>query len=348
MWSYAFRASGIPRTGNLLTVQIGQFAIFFFSFAALYITAHQVISERVLNIWIISIIGIGFAEMLLEVFLGIYQGRDLGVTGVLFALPVILISSQLMFNPDLKVAPRAVGLIMLGVWVLWILNNLVWKGGWLPGVIGIAILAWFKSRKLFVGFAIIAVLGFLVNSQGVSQTLLAPEDASVSLVRPYVWWDILRMLLLNRSLVFGLGLVNYMAYWWDEKLVSIARIKAGPEFINNYTFAIPSHNMFVDIIAQVGIVGLSFFLWTIGAILWVIHRARTSFKPGFMKAYLLGVFACFGAVLIGSFLFADWLIPFVYNITITGFRQSVYVWILAGSAVGIYYQVREKQLESGA
>jgi hypothetical protein len=234
---------------------------------------------------------------------------------------------------------------MLGVWVLWILNNLAWKGGWLPAVIGIAFLAWFKSRKLFVGSAIIEVLGYLFNSQGFSQTLLAPEDASASLVRPYVWWDIFRMLLLNRSLVFGLGLVNYMSYWADAKLVSLARLKAGPEFINNYIFGMPSHNMFVDVFAQVGVVGLSFFLWSMGAVLWVIHKASTELTHGFMKAYLLGVFASFGAILIGSFLFADWLIPFVYNITITGFRQSVYVWILVGSAVGIYYQIREKQRE---
>jgi len=42
-------------------------------------------------------------------------------------------------------------------------------------------------------------------------------------------------------------------------------------------------------------------------------------------------------MLVGSFLFADWLIPFVYNITITGFRHSVYAWILLGSVLGLYY-----------
>ena len=48
-------------------------------------------------------------------------------------------------------------------------------------------------------------------------------------------------------------------------------------------------------------------------------------------------------MLAGSFLFADWLIPFVYNITITGFSHSVYSWILLGSVLGIYHNMDQNK-----
>ena len=62
-----------------------------------------------------------------------------------------------------------------------------------------------------------------------------------------------------------------------------------------------------------------------------------------MKAYTMGVLGSFIAMLVGSFFFADWLIPFVYNITITGFSHSVYSWIFIGTVLGLYFQKEAHQ-----
>lgn len=58
--------------------------------------------------------------------------------------------------------------------------------------------------------------------------------------------------------------------------------------------------------------------------IWIMVRVYRRLPPGFLRAYVVGVLVSFLAMLIGSFVFADWLIPFAYNITITGFRHSVY------------------------
>jgi hypothetical protein len=79
------------------------------------------------------------------------------------------------------------------------------------------------------------------------------------------------------------------------------------------------------------------------AAVWILYRVYRQLPAGFLHSYTTGVFAGFIAMLVASFVFADWLIPFVYNIRITGFAHSVYSWILFGSVLGIYYRLQEKQ-----
>jgi O-antigen ligase len=229
---------------------------------------------------------------------------------------------------------KAICILILVVWGYWLLNNLGWKGGWVATLLGLALLSYFRSWKLFIISLVLLALAVLMNVESLTQTLIAPEIASISTIRPIVWIDILRMVL-PRSPLLGLGLVNYMYYWYDPTFVSQARIAAGEAFINNYVFVIPSHNMFVDIIAQTGILGLGLFLWLIATILKVLYRGTQQLRPGFERAFTIGVIAGFVAMLFNSFISADYLLPFVYNITITGFRQSVYAWILVGGAMAI-------------
>jgi hypothetical protein len=99
--------------------------------------------------------------------------------------------------------------------------------------------------------------------------------------------------------------------------------------------------MFVDVYAQTGLVGLVLFVWGMIAALVILYQTSRRFPPGFTRSYLLGIFAGFAAMLVGSFIFADWLIPYVYNITITGFSHSVYSWILLGSGLGLYFRTEE-------
>jgi hypothetical protein len=320
---------------NLFIVQAGQFAIFALSFSAMLLAYQQNLKEKDLKIWNWLVIAIGIGGMLVEILTHQYFTRDkLGITGTLFVFPVVLTASQLFFNPDQKIGMKAICILILAVWGYWLLNNLGWKGGWVATLLGLALLSFFRSWKLFLVSLVFLALAVLVNVENLTQTLIAPEIASVSTIRPIVWMDILRMVL-PRSPLLGLGLVNYMYYWFDPTFVSQARIAAGEAFINNYVFVIPSHNMFVDIFAQTGILGLGFFLWLIAAILKVLYRNSQQLRPGFERAFTIGVFAGFVAMLFNSFISADYLLPFVYNITITGFRQSVYAWILVGGAMAI-------------
>jgi hypothetical protein len=337
---YAIWDIRVPMPGNKVVVQAGQFAIYFLSFATMFLTAHQALHIKDLKLWTIIVVLIGFGEIFVELFFGITMGRDLGINGALFVFPVVMVGAQLLFNPNLKHWLRPVIILVLVAWLVWAFRTQIFKGGWLPAMFGLVILAPFKSWKLFLVGCVMIILVFMLNWDTLIDIFYRPEVESTSSLRPLVWWDVIRITL-PRSPIFGLGLANYMYYWSDPTFVPISRIAAGWEIWNAWGYAIPSHNMFVDVFAQSGIIGLVTFLWAMGAILVVILRVYRSLAPGFLKAYVVGVFAAFTAMLIGSFLFADWLIPFVYNITITGFRQSLYAWILLGSVLGLYFKIQD-------
>ena len=333
---YAIWDWRIPQPDNKLLVQAGQFMLFFMSFASMYLVAHQNISQRELKLWATLVSIIGLTSILAELFLGFYKGREIGITGAMYVFPLTLIAAQALFNPQLRSWLRSLFLVILLLWLVWAFRNQGWKGGWLPTLFGLVVLLSFRSWKLFlVGSILVAVVIILIWGTLV-QVFFDPEVDSTSTIRPLIWLDILRMVM-PRSPLLGLGLANYMYYWHDPTFIPVSRIAAGWATWNAWGYAIPSHNMFMDILAQTGVIGLIFFIWGLAALLVVLYRVSKRLPPGFLKAYALGVFAGFSAMLVGSFFFADWLIPFVYNITITGFRHSVYAWILVGSVLGIYY-----------
>ena len=72
-------------------------------------------------------------------------------------------------------------------------------------------------------------------------------------------------------------------------------------------------------------------MWEIGKL---CLRLRTRVPEGFPKAF---VYAAFGG-LVGTLLagmLADWLLPFVYNITLDGMRSSIMAWLFMGGVVSL-------------
>jgi O-antigen ligase len=118
-----------------------------------------------------------------------------------------------------------------------------------------------------------------------------------------------------------LGFANY--YWYT------------PLFpIRGYAVSFNSHNNYVDIVAQTGIVGLAcflLFLWELGRLAW---RLRERAPAGFTQAYVCGAFGGLaGMVVVG--LLGDWVLPFFYNIGLNGFRSSMLGWLFLGGLIVI-------------
>jgi hypothetical protein len=90
-----------------------------------------------------------------------------------------------------------------------------------------------------------------------------------------------------------------------------------------------SHNQYVDLIAQTGLLGLGCFLWfawEVGRLGWGLRKRA---PDGFARAYAVGAIGGLVGTLAAGML-ADWLLPFVYNIGLAGFRASVLAWMLLG------------------
>jgi hypothetical protein len=334
-----------PPQANLPFVQVGQFALFALSFAAAWLTAHQNLSEKDLIRWTLIICIIVVLAMLYETLFRDFRFRGIGVTGAVKNWAILLIGAQLLFNKNLSDKWRWAAIAGMLVFALWALRNLDWKGGWMPAFIGLGLLLLFWSRKWTLAIAVLAAAVVLLQWESVFEALLLPEVDSLSTLRPLFWGDIFRMT--ARSPILGLGLVNYMFYWADPSFVPTARLAAGWEVWNQWGFAPPSHNLFVDVYAQTGLLGLGLFLWGLVAILYVLIKTMRRTPPrGFTRAFTTAALCGFISVLIGSFFFAEYLVPFVYNLTITGFSHSVYSWVLLGSVLGIYFKQEEEQRDT--
>ena len=127
-----------------------------------------------------------------------------------------------------------------------------------------------------------------------------------------------------RNPVTGLGPAAYRAY---------ARMKPLP-YMNAYWLdpAVNSHNNYVDLFAHGGLLGLVLFFWFSAEVIGLCSRLRKRLVNGFAAGYVNAMFAAWISALI-LMLFADWILPFVYNIGFPGFQASVLVWLFLGGLV---------------
>ncbi len=109
---------------------------------------------------------------------------------------------------------------------------------------------------------------------------------------------------------------------------------------------VSSHNNYIDLYAQVGVVGLGLFLWFLAEVGVLGWRLLSCFDPGFEEGYLNGAVGGLAGTLIAMML-ADWFLPFVYNIGFPGFRTSALAWMFLGGLVALEQRVRGRDGERG-
>jgi hypothetical protein len=97
---------------------------------------------------------------------------------------------------------------------------------------------------------------------------------------------------------------------------------------------VSSHNNYIDIYAQTGLLGLGLFCWFVVEVARLGLCLRARFSAGFLAGYVNAMLAA-GAACLVIMLLADWILPFVYNIGFPGFQASVLVWLFVGGLVAI-------------
>lgn len=306
-----------------LGAQVAGFSIFVLSAGAFLLTAYRVNDIRWLEWMTWGFLAIGslyvigrFVPELEQIIVRLDPNYG---TGALFWNWLLALSvGQLVFNRRLP----AWGKVLLVVFALATLytagvQNQDWKSGWIPGIVSVAVILGLRSWRLA---PLIGVLGsgYLV-AQGYLSSLLASDQYSLA-TRLDAWSIVLEIVRVNP--ILGLGPANY--YWYT------------PLFrIRGYAVQFNSHNQYIDLIAQTGLLGLFCFLWFAWSLWWFAWALRLRVPDGFASGYVYAALGGLAGTLVAAML-GDWVLPFFYNVTLWGFRYSVLGWMFLGGLIAIH------------
>jgi hypothetical protein len=205
-----------------------------------------------------------------------------------------------------------VGLLLHALgWVFWgFWQRTSWLSGWVPTFAALAVIAFLRSKKLFIVLVVIMAIGvgghywrnyFAAESRISGMTRLAAYAVN---------WRVT-----GKHWLFGTGPAGYASYYMSYFP----------------TEAMATHSNYLDVIAQTGIVGSLLVCWFFGAQLWGGYsfwrtvQARGDFVESVSAAALAGTTGCVLAMGLG-----DWLFPFAYTQGIVGFDGAVINWVFMG------------------
>jgi O-antigen ligase len=236
----------------------------------------------------------------------------------------VLAAGQAFFNQKIGYRIRALLFILVGliIYVAFIIpENRDWASGWLPAGVALMVVVWLRWPRVSVGLGAALGLVLMLNFRAVLDLLLAGDNAYSLLTRTAAFQILWQIIQVNPLL--GVGPANYYYY---TSLYSLL----------GYYVKFNSHNQYVDIMAQVGLLGLFFFLW----FAWEIGRMGVQLKKhlapdGFAIGYLAAALAGLVGMLMAGTL-GDWVIPFVYNVGVSGFRASLIGWLFLGGIITLY------------
>ena len=309
-----------------LRTQIGATGTFIISAVLFLLVANETHSLKWLRLLVWTFIGLGAMYMVgraIPGLIGLTYIFPLGTSGsALWIWLVALAGAQLLFNRSLAVPWRLVcgALTVLTLVVsLASAESRAWASGWLPALVTLCVLIWLRWPRGATLLAIAAVALITINFNTVAGFVLGSENEYSLLTRSAAWEIIL--IIIGASPWLGVGPANY--YFYTSMFP-----------ILGWYVSFNSHNQYLDILAQTGLLGLSFFAWFLvacGRHGWRLRKLLTDdFSRAYVNASLAGLVGCVVAGMLG-----DWLIPFVYNVGIYGMRASLLTWMFLGGMVAL-------------
>ena len=319
--SWFFHVSSAP-----LDAQLAGFSIFILSAGAFLLAAHLVQELRWLKVltWIFIALGAFyvFGRLVPTGFIDRIYHIGFSAGSMFWTWLVALAFSQAFLNQRLQLRWRFVlGVIVITALYVAYFQAGDWKSGWLPPLVAIAAIIGFRYLRpilVLVPFVLVPIYNIAIS--------VIETDLYSWATRLEAWVILTNIIKVNP--ILGLGFGNY---YWITPLFPI----------RGYAVSFNSHSQYVDILAQTGILGLVcflWFLWEVGRLGW---RMRERVPEGFSRAYVYGALGGLAGTLVASTL-VDWVLPFVYNLGLSGFRASVLVWIFLGGLVSLNRMFPEK------
>lgn len=315
-------------TGAPITAQIGGLSIYLLSALAFILVANIIKEPRYLSLMTWIFLGLAGFYILVRISPRSIESIlrrlfPLGSDASLFWIwSLTLAGAQFLFNKRLSKPIRLLLFsLLIGTIYVGLIENYDWKSGWMPALFGLMVVVWVGAPR----YRIFAVLGglavILVNFTNIASVFTGQEEYSLS-TRSEAWRIVFDIAKVNP--ITGLGFANY--YWFTPLYV-----------IMGYRVSFNSHNNYLDLLAQTGVLGLGAFLWfalAVGILAWKLLK---QVPEGFHKAYVIGTLGGLAGTLMAGML-GDWFLPFVYNVGLVGFRSSVFAWLFLGGLV-VYEQL---------
>lgn len=334
-----------------LDAQVGGVLIFIVAFIGFLMAAHHLTSIVWLKWFTFLFLGIGGTYLALRFIPGTNRIRAMTmspnvITHSMFWCWLAALSfSQALFNKEL--APQWRGLLFAitgAVLYITLFETRAWVSGWFPVLVAIVVVVWVAKPRAAVVLTVVGAVLIMTQMSTIMENLIYVGDNEYSeMTRLEAWRIVFQITSVNPLL--GVGPANYSFYT--------------PLFpILGWFVQFNSHNNYVDIIAQTGILGMACLLWLyieIGRVAWRVYRLVKEEQDGFLQAYVYGTLGGFVATVSAGML-GDWVLPYVYNITIRGMRASILPWLFLGGLVAVEQlllrrraqQVPREDIENGS
>ena len=306
-----------------LHAQLGQLAIFLLSGGIFLVAAHQLQDIRYLKGTTYLLIGMGSVHLLPRILPNWALWRLLppAVSGgsMFWTWLVALSFGQVVINRDLGRWQR---LLLACVPLTALASGFAerdWLSGWLPPVIAVYIILFLRfPSAMVVVTPLLSVVG-LLGLNAYSGLVMGSDNQYSYMTRTAAIQSMLPLFKANPLL--GVGLANYYHY---SALTPIM----------GWYVKFNSHNNYLDLLAQSGVLGLGCFLWFALAVGLTAWRMQPRFLAGFERAYICSVLAGLVATLAAAGM-GDWVLPFVYNTGFAGFRSSIIPWVFMGGLIAL-------------
>lgn len=306
----------MPRLMSTLVMIVSPFA------ALIVLNFTRSIGQIRFFVWWFIIYGAAAAVVqLMASFGGIRPPIFLNLFGQLPSWVAILALGQFFYNDALSKPQRIALLGITGVWAFIQYGlGISWISGWFPLFMGVGIVVFLSSRKMFILVVLVGVVYLAMNMDFV-ESLLAEETAESGDTRLEAWNTTFEMI--SKHYLFGMGPVGYFFYL--------------TVYIGGF-FQL-SHNTYVDMIAQTGIVGFVIYLWMWGSIGWLTLKTYLIAPArGFRKGLATSLMAVWPVTMV-VMLLGDWVIPFPYTQSLNGISYTIWPWLLVGITGALYYEM---------
>ena len=333
----------VPKSDRFPIVQLAQWGLFAFSAFAFWLVGNLITTEK--NLWRLTfffLVGAGGLSILRRAP-PIWSTLERFTTFALLRAPFwmtlcALALGQLIFNTQLSRRWQVfLALAVLGVMLYSFVGEAERTSNWVSVGVICYVMAWLRFpryRTLFVIVAVLAATVFFPSIYEFGGGDAKWEESGAS--RLTLIGRVLELSL--RNPITGIGPAAYRVYGFTRPLLYGRALWLEPR--------INSHNNYVDLFSQTGVVGLLLYFWFIAAIFRLGFRLRKTFTTGFAAGYVNAMIAALAGASV-VMLLLDWFLPFVYNVGFPGFQASVLLWMFLGGLITLENIARQKNISKG-